>query len=234
MVNQKTLMPIIALLFLTLNLFGQDFVNPKKILPQLQNKFKNQSVDNIEHIVRRMGNKKISLEAYVSLEADWLQLKSILKHINEYPKWVLPRINERSPGDKFFIQFASITPAQNLIDTLDVEVFLSLPALKIPIRRLFHFELLPQSDDNTLTMRMTALASTDSAVKDLSGYAHFFKNPKNPSQIWVYLDVYVILTHWLVYESLPERLLAREVGDRLRIIIENYQNYENTKGVKIP
>jgi hypothetical protein len=181
-----------------------------------------------------MGNKKISLEAYISLEADWSQLKSILKNINGYPKWVLPRINERSSGDKFFIQFASITPAPNSTDTLDVDVFLSLPALKIPIRRMFRFELLPQTDDNVLTMQMTALASQDSAVKDLSGYAYFFKNPKNPSQVWVYLDVYVVLTHWLVYESLPERLLTREVGDRLKIIIENYQNYENIKGTKDP
>jgi|688.fasta_scaffold1250164_1 hypothetical protein len=73
------------------------------------------------------------------------------------------------------------------------------------------------------------IPTQDSAVEDLKGTIHLFRNPKNPNQVWGYFQVSVVLTHWLVYESIPERLLYRETGDRIRIILENYQNFENTK-----
>ena len=227
--HQKTLTLFLLFFLPSLGVLAQEIVSSSTLFPKVQSALKNHPGDYIEHSVKRMGNKRINLEAFFSAEADWNQAKKISEQIENYPKWVLPRINQRGDGEKFFIQFASISPDKKNKDILDINVYLDLPALKIPINRLFKFESISNSDKNVFTIKITAIASEDSPVKDLSGYAHVFRNPRNPNQVWGYLDVTVVLTHWLVYESLPERLLNREVGERLRILMENYQNYENTK-----
>ncbi len=228
MVRQKTLGFLLVFFIFGTLVFGQEPSDPTLIFNKIKSSLNPTTMDQFQHSVKRMGNKKITLEAFISLEADWNKLKKIATQVSDYPKWVFPRINDRGGGEKFFIQFASISALANHPNTLDIDVFLNLPALKIPVRRLFLFEPVPHPDSTVFIMRVTALAVEDSPVKDLSGFAYFFKNPKNPSQIFSYLDVSVVLTHWLVYEALPERLLTRDIGDRLKILMENYQNYENT------
>ncbi len=176
-----------------------------------------------------MGNRKISLEAFISMEADWNILKRISQKVSDFPIWALPNINNRGSGETFYIQITGMKADPFNPNNIDLQLVLALPALKIPIGRTFHFDFPPTEDKNIFSMKITTLQAEDSPVENLSGYFHFFRNPQNPTRIWVYLDISVILTHWLVYESLPERLLSRESGERIRILIENYQSFENTK-----
>jgi hypothetical protein len=223
----------VIFLFLTLlslpAIYARDLPSPDTIFPKVQAVLKDQQTDFFQHTVRRMGNKKITLEAFVSMEAEWSLIKLISKQILEYPKWTFPHINERGDGDKFYIQFTSITNDPNNPNNIDIEITLALPGLKIPIHRSFQFEPVFPKDPNVFAVKATVLESKDSPVQDMFGYVYFFKNPKNPSRVWAYSDISVVLTHWLVYESLPERLLQRETGDRIRILMENYQSFENSK-----
>lgn len=229
MVHQKAVILSLVFFVFTFTCKAQEIVSSQTIFPKLQSIVKNHSSDYLEHSVKRMGNNTLTMEAFFAVEADWNLAKSISQEVSNYPKWVTPRINDRGGGEKFFIQFSNISASSKHSNSLDIDVFLDLPALKIPIKRIFKFEPINNPDKNVFSIRVSALAAEDSPVKDLSGYSHVFKNPNNPNQLWGYLTVTVVLTHWIVYESLPERLLNREIGERIRILMENYQNYENTK-----
>jgi hypothetical protein len=209
--------------------YGGDLPSPQSIFPKVKAVLKDQQSDFFQHTVHRMGNKKITLETFVSMEAEWSLIKLISKQVSEYPKWTLPHINEKGGGEKFYIEFTSIVSDPNDSSHIDIELALALPGLKIPIRRSFHFEPVFPKDNDVFAVKATVLESKDSPVQNMFGYVYFFKNPKNPSRVWAYSDISVVLTHWLVYESLPERLLQREAGDRIRILMENYQSFENSK-----
>jgi hypothetical protein len=228
MVNQKTLRFFLLFLFLSLRAIASEFQTPQEIFPMLQSILKNQQSDFFQHSVKRKGNKKISLEAFISIEADWKLVPKIAQQISLYPKWVLPRINDKGGGEKFYIQFSNLTADPKDPSNINVDLILSLPGLKIPISRVFHFEYLPGSDPSNFIIKVTALESKDSPVKDLFGSVYLFRAPQNSYRVWAYLDFSVVLNHWLVYESLPERLLNREAGDRIRILMEEYQTYENS------
>jgi hypothetical protein len=133
-----------------------------------------------------VNDKKITLEAFVSMEAEWSLIKLISKQILEYPKWTFPHINERGDGDKFYIQFTSITNDPNDPNNIDIEITLALPGLKIPIHRSFQFEPVFPKDPNVFAVKATVLESKNSPVQDMFGYVYFFKNPKNPSKMKLY------------------------------------------------
>ena len=230
---QKTVNFLAGFLLLFSSIQGASSLVPlitaKDTFPKVEAALKNHSSDFFQHTVKRMGNKTIALEAFISFDADWNTLKKITQNIPDYPKWVMPRINERGAGDKFFIRINSIKPDEKKPNQLDIEVALALPGLNIPIQRSFSCQSVPSENPAVITMNVNTLPSKDSQVQDLAGYFHLFKNPKNPNMVWGYFQVSVVLRHWLVYESIPERLLQREAGDRIKIILENYQNFENSK-----
>ncbi len=226
---KKTLIAFYLLLFSCRpTLCADNITVAKEIFPQVQSKLKNKSSDFLEHEVKRLGNKRISLNAYVSFEADWKLLTTLTQQFSKYPSWILPRINEFAPGEKFYIQIISISPDVKFPNHLEVQLALILPGLNIPITRVFKFEPSLATDNSILSFKITALKSEESQVKDLSGYIHFYKDPNNPFRAWGYVDITVLLNYWLVYEALPEKILNKEAGERVRIIMENYQGFENT------
>jgi len=229
MVHQKALKIFFLIFFLNLSAKGDEFPSQTEVFRKLETVLKNQTSDHFEKQVKRMGNKKISLESFVSIEADWNLLQKIAKKISNYPIWALPNINEKGGGEKFYIQIAGMTVDPKNPNNLELKVVLALPALKIPIQRVFHFEFPTSPVKNSMIMKISTVDGEDSAVQDMSGFIMFFKSPKNPNLVWAYTNVSVVLTHWLVYESLPERLLNSELGERIRISMENYQRFENTQ-----
>jgi len=231
MVHQKTLKLALILILgiVSSPLFSDADPSSTEIYRKLESVLKNQPSDYFERHVRRMGNNTISLESFVAVEAEWNLLKRIAKQIPDYPTWALPNINDRGGGEKFYIQIASMKANAANPSRLELDVVLSLPALKIPIQRVFQIDFSESKDKNGFILKLSTVQVGDSPVKDMSGFIMFFKSPKNPNLVWAYLDVSVVLTHWIVYESLPVKLLNSETGDRIRILMESYQRFESSQ-----
>lgn len=229
MVHQKTLIFIFLLLAFQGTIFSEEIPPSSAILKKLEVILKNQPSDHFERTVRRMGNKTISLESFLAMEADWTLLQKIAARVSDYPTWALPNINNRGGGEKFYIQIAGMRTSPKAPQNIELDVNLTLPGLSIPIQRVFRIDFPSRNEKDVFILKVTTVAMGDSAVKDMSGFLMFFKSPKYPNLVWVYADISVVLSHWIVYESLPEKLLNSESGERIRILMENYQRFENTQ-----
>ncbi|MFM8313279.1 MAG: hypothetical protein ACKOA8_03255, partial [Deltaproteobacteria bacterium] len=75
MVRQKTLSSLFVFFIFGTLVFGQEPSDPTLIFNKIKSSLNPTTMDQFQHSVKRMGNKKITLEAFISLEADWNKLK---------------------------------------------------------------------------------------------------------------------------------------------------------------
>lgn len=207
---------------------GETIPPSADLLPRVKSVLQSQENDYYSYTVRKLGNRKVELEGFVSLDADWNTIQTTAKKVSDYPKWIFPRINFRGKGESFYLLFNSMELVPEAPQDLKVEIALAIPAIKISVKKNFHFEFLPQANPNQWTLTTRIVDPSDSAVESFSGYAHFYRPPHRSGRVWCYLNLSLVFNSWVIYESLPERLLSTEAGERLRILMESYQTLESS------
>lgn len=198
-------------------------LSDEALLPKLRQTIGTEA-DYFERNIKRVGNRTITLDVVISTDGDYEYAKQILPDYKGWPGWALQRINEKPDGSSYIIQILSLTPMVEPSKML-TKIFVDLPVFKQSAERGLKFksEIGPKSS----TVSVETLPSEGGFIESLKGIGRVFPAEGRRDRVWFYFQGDVKLSSWLVYEALPEKLLKRETGDRIRRIMENYTREED-------
>lgn len=193
------------------------------LLPKLRQKLGSEP-DYFERNVKRMGHRTITLEVTLSTHGEYALARDILPDIRGWPGWALEKINERPDGTKYLIQVLGLEPMPDPAMML-AKLFIDIPVFRQKTERALHFK--SERGPASATVEVETLPSETGLIEVLRGVGRVFPAEGRADRIWFYFQGEVKLRSWLVYEALPERLLKRETGDRIRRIMDNYVREED-------
>jgi len=200
------------------------------LLPRLEKDLRGQRQTMIRE-VRRLGNRTLELELTAAIEADFEIVREVFSQVPSYPSWVLEGINDRPSGGKFFFQVLSLEADPKIPSVLHAKFLVDLPLLKHRSRRAFRFDI--RSGPQSFTQAIEALPLEEGLIETAEGVLKIFPAARAPDLVWVYFRGMAVLRSWLLYEALPERILKKETGERLEILLANYRKVEQRRMEKV-
>ncbi len=211
-------------LFLTTKAFS-DFSIPSdaalisKLSPALSGK-----TEFYDTQVKRLGKNTLEVECFAALHGEISLFKKIVPKYAEWRDWLLADINLPEPGaDAYVFQFHDIL--QQTADSVVTVFSFNLPFFGKQRTRGFNVKKI--ETDKSLALLAETQLSENSVVKTAKAYLKAIQ-PAQPSQtLWVGVSAVVEFKSWMLYQALPEKVVLREVGERLKIISENYKKEEN-------
>jgi hypothetical protein len=193
-----------------------------KILELLKAKLGNQTEATFRNI-RRIGERTIELENFIAGEMDPKLAPPILSDFAHWKDWILPGINDRPSGGKYIAQLKGldyVSPEAMMVTfNFDLPLFRGDRTAKFKVTAVREAGVFTLSGETTQSEGTFARARTVMKV---------FPSP-NPGYSWIYVNGKAQLKSWMLYEALPEKLLQREAGDRIRILLENYLKEETAR-----
>lgn len=187
----------------------------------------------VQQNVFRRGNKTIEVECYVEVPGQLKEFERVARDLPGWREWAFTDINQPAEGDGDY-----------LLQLLDA------PSLEPgKITALYYFNLIFFKKDRTRTFNVSAqtlpgsvllrgesILSTSSALKSATVTAQAFPAKAKKDVLWIFVRGRVEFRSGFFYEALPERILLRELGDRLTKIASNFKR-ENDRihsGAKRP
>ncbi len=176
-----------------------------------------------ERVARRIGDRTIEVEGFIAMEGDIALAHQILSEPKAFSRWILPGINQRPSGGGYFVKVMALNLAPGSPNTLVTDLRFDLPLFKKDIS--CYMDVKTEMKGKNLWFTATVHSMKGTYIEHFEAMIQFF--PKAGGQMWVYALGQVKFKSWLLYEALPDRLLTRETGERLQIVIDNYLNEEN-------
>jgi len=175
----------------------------------------------------RLGDKTVAIELMVSLDGNAQLSAEILQRPNEYWRWAQPGINDKPQGGSYRLKILSLNHAPSKPENwLQLQMAIHLPFLKMNVER--DFEVTTRKDSSQVhTIKATAPLSNDSQLRQADILIKSFSAPDRPQAIWMYVKATISVRSRVLYEALPERLIASETKDRIEQVMRNYQKEEN-------
>ncbi len=215
-------LPCLILFFVTTLAHGLSVPSDAEIQKKLAARLKGKD-DYSERNARRVGNRTIEVEGFISLDGELELTKEILAEPKEYARWLLPNINTRPSGGEYLVKIMGMELAPESTNVLITKLSFDLPLFKKEID--CHVKVGSERKGNRVVLNATIDTLQGTYIEHFQAVLQFFQREKG--KLWVYALGEVRFKHWLVYEALPDRLLNRETGERLQIAIDNYLNEEN-------
>lgn len=203
---------------------GLTLLPDAEIYKQVRSQLKGQS-DFIKRDIHKAGKKTIEFEAYISQDGDIKLAPEILSNIGDYGRWVLRGINKKPGGGSYYLQFRSLREDPPGSKTLRSDFVFVLPLLRKEMQRDFRMGTTAQKGD-VFTLSGEALPNEKSPLEAAEGILRLYPAEGMPGRVWIYIKGYARLRNWLLYEALPERLMAGETGERIQLILDNYMAEE--------
>jgi hypothetical protein len=180
--------------------------------------------DLLRKKVKRLGNKTIELEVFISAEADTHAAANILANFERFPIWALRGINERPSGKSYHLKILGATWNKPL-SILTVRVAFDLPFFHHRGEREFRVETISQKE--IFTLKTQTLPAEDAMITFAQGLMKVFPAEGEKGRAWIYFKGQATLRYWLLYEAFPETMVGRETADRVQTLINNYQREED-------
>ncbi|MBI4403448.1 MAG: hypothetical protein HY537_04765 [Deltaproteobacteria bacterium] len=183
--------------------------------------------DFVEKTVRRIGKQTLELESFISEEADLKVVPKVFAAFGDYGKWALAGINVKPKGGRYYVQILDLVPEPSDPTILQLRLSLEFP--------LYHSKLMCRikmkttQEAGVTTVRATMIQTPDSIVESAEGFLKIFKSPQADNRAWFYVKAYVTLRVWLLYEMVPLPVMTREAGERIQMIVSNYQKEEDRR-----
>lgn len=177
-----------------------------------------------ERHIQRVGNKTILFEAYIAVEADAKLTATILSDFKNIPNWALININNKPGGGTYYVKVQEIKPDPKDSSLLNGFFKIDVPVFKSVLHGVF--KLSSEEKASVFNFRGKMIPDTNSVLDSADAVLKSFPTPKKSPFRWIYVYSTVVLRNWLLYEAFPERLLKRESGERIQIVLDNYQNEE--------
>jgi len=213
--------------------YSLDIPSNAEILKSLSGKLAGQSGDYLIRHVQRMGNKTIEMETMIATDGDPKLANAILTDFAHYRNWMLQGLNHRPAGGEYLLKIRDFAIKPGDPSVLVANVTFDLPLFKIDL--LYAIKVGTKKENDGLTITAEALPQPansglgESPIKSTEAFAKIFPAPKHRDVVWIYLKGRTVLNNWLLYEALPDKVLERETGDRLQIIVDNYHREESQK-----
>ncbi len=177
--------------------------------------------------VRRLGNKTLEVECLVAMHGDFTLFKKISSDYADWRNWVLVDINTPQPGQSDYL-----LQLHDLNYKSDKKMVSAKFNFNIPFfskRRGRSFKVSTKGDAKSFTLTGETILNENSAVKMANGYMKAFPAEGKPGIIWISVKSIVIFSNGFFYEALPEKIVLREVGERLQYLVQNYQKEEQRR-----
>lgn len=201
-------------------------VDPKVALVKARAHLKGRG-DLLKSELTRVGDKTIQVETFASIDGDIDMASQIIADLDSYPKWILNNINTSPTGDKYVIQFKGLKFEAAKPGRIGIQFALELPVFKHQGLSLVDVKTSRVGD--AFAMSATGVPNPEAVIENLSGVMHVFRAEDDSNRLWFFLTGRMKLRPWLLYEALPERLINREAGDRLQILLNNYRAEEDRR-----
>lgn len=225
------------LLFFTVTavVFAPPRVEPteEEVYKKLQEVLKKQTGPFAKRTISRVGNKTIEFEAFISTEADETLLPPILSDFKNYPNWAIKNINQKPSGGNYYVKLKDVKS-----DPKDDSIIHGLISIDLPV---FHsqlvgfFKLSSENKAPVYTLRAKMVPATNSILESATAVLKAFPAENRPGYKWLYVRADIFLKNWLLYEALPDKLLRKESGERVQIVLDNYSDEEERlKSSQIP
>lgn len=169
--------------------------------------------------------KTIEFELQLSRELNFIQIPKILSRISEYPRWVLPGINDRPGGGKFYVQFNDIQYSAERPQDLEIEYSLDLVVFKHEGKRAM--KITTKYNPPVFSARLETRPNPQSVVVHLEAEMDCFPAERESGRVWCFLKGFVEIGPTILYEALPEKLVQKEVGPRIQLVLRNYVKEED-------
>jgi hypothetical protein len=182
--------------------------------------------DFVDRKAKRLGNKVLQVDCFLSIAGDFETFKKVSSHLPGWRDWALIDINLPLPGQSEYI-----LQLHDLLENTP-SVMTSVFSFNIPFfknHRSRSFNTTTTLNDKALLIVGETLPAEKSAVKRAKAFMKAFPGENKTSHIWVNVKAMVEFNSWFFYEALPEKVLLREVGDRLTYLAQNYQREESRR-----
>lgn len=183
--------------------------------------------DYFKRTVKRVGNQTIEMEGVASINGRLENFYEIAKNVPAYRTWALPNINQRPAGGQYLVKILDLKPVPQKTNQLIAEFGINLPGIQRKISR--GFSIFTEKGTNDVTVTCESNQDKDSILSSLTGYIIAFPAPKQRERLWVYFKGRTQLESWLLYQAIPEKLLAHESSDRIQTVLDNFGSEESGK-----
>jgi hypothetical protein len=201
---------------------------PQDVQHALQKTLEGQG-DIIKRYVRRLGEKTIEMQSFLSIEGNLGQASKILPDFPRIPAWALANINTSPSGRNYYFKITGATPEGKDLITFDFT--LDLPLYKHRGARKFRFQ--SETAGEGLLVSAEAVPEPESVISSTNARLYVFRaGASEPGRVWLAIIARMVIRPWLLYEALPERLIASESTERLETVIANYQAEEDKRSAK--
>jgi hypothetical protein len=181
--------------------------------------------DYFKRTVKRIGNQTIEMEGVAAINGKLDTFYHIAKDVPAYRTWALPNINQRPAGGQYLVKILDLKPVPKKHNQLMADFGINLPGIRRKISR--GFSILTERGKNDVTVTCESNQDRDSILSSLTGYIIAFPAPQQKERLWVYFKGRTKLESWLLYQVIPEKLLAHESSDRIQTVLDNFGNEES-------
>lgn len=196
-----------------------------ELFPRVEAKLSGQT-DKVERTIRRMGKKTIEFEAFIAADGDVKLAPKIFGEFATYSNWALRNINIKpSTGERYYFQILNLMARQEDKMILTGSFFFNLPLYKKQVERSFRMSFSPAPIGFAVSGE--TLTDDDSPIAGAGAILRAYPAVGLPNTLWFYVKAVAVFRNWLLYEALPERLLAKETAERIQIILDNYAAEED-------
>lgn len=179
--------------------------------------------DMVRRSVRRLGNKTISLQAFISIEGSFDIAPKILAGFQKKPGWAIQHINESPTGRNYY--FKVLKAESETPDIVSFSFILDLPLYQHKGMRKFKLKSRP--GDKNFVLEAQTLPDPESVISSCLAKLYVFPATNDPNRLWIAATGKIEIRPWILYEALPERILTNESTERLETVIANYQKEED-------
>lgn len=177
-----------------------------------------------KNTLTRLGDRTIQLDSVISLDGDFELIPKIMSNFGEYSRWLIEDINRSPSGRNYYMQVKNVAVDPNTTDIVRVFYSFNLPVFKHIGNR--GFRLKADTKPKCFSIQAEGIPHEKSIIESTVGTLRVFKGPDQPERLWVSMRGQLKLRNWIVYEALPERLITREAGERIEIMLKNFQKEE--------
>jgi hypothetical protein len=180
--------------------------------------------DFFDRRVKRISHtNSIEVTCEAAFPGELALTKKIVPEYDQWREWLLTDINLPEPGASDYIfQFHDIVKR-------DPTTITTVFSFNIPFfhkHRQRSFDVFRFESEKSVWLTAETQLSTGSAVKKAHAYLKILSPSTTQKLLWVSVKATIEFRNAFLYLALPDKVLLREVGERLRMVAENYRREE--------